>query len=1131
MKCPRCQHDNEAGAKFCEECSAPLTRICAKCGRQLSPTAKFCPECAHPTGQPGAPASAQRFDAPEAYTPKHLAEKILTSKAALEGERKQVTVLFADLKGSMELLADRDPEEARQILDPVLARMMEAVHWYEGTVNQVMGDGIMALFGAPIAHEDHAVRACYAALRMLEMIHRYGAEIQRAQGVPVMIRVGLNSGAVVVRAIGSDLRMDYTAVGQTTHLAARMEQTARPGSVLITADTLRLVEGYVAVTPLGPVNVKGLSMPVDVYEVTGAGPVRTRLQASAARGLTRFVGRDEELAALRRALEQTRGGHGQVVAVVGEPGVGKSRLFHEFLRGHRTQGSLVLESSSVSYGKATAYGPVIDLLRAYCRIESRDDLRTVRERVAGKILMLDRALEPVIPAVLGLLDALPETDPFTTLDPLLRRQRTREGIKALLLRESRLQPLVCVFEDLHWIDSETQAFLDSLVDSLPAAAILLLVNYRPEYRHGWGSRTFYRQLRIDPFPAATASEFLDSLLGDDGTMESVKQLLIARTEGNPFFLEECARTLLEAGVLTGAQGHYRLTRPLEMIQVPTTVQAILAARIDRLAADHKRLLQTAAVIGKDVPFWLLAAIGDRSGEVLHQALAELQAAEFLYETSLFPELEYTFKHALTHEVAYESLLGEPRRGIHAKIIETIEAQHPDRLGEYVEQLGHHAFRAEAWEKAARYLGRAGDKATDRSAYREAAACYEQALAALGRLPRTRPVLTDVLDQRFALRGVFVPLYEADRLVALLRDAEADANELGDDLRRGRVLAGLGEALRLQGNGQQSRALGERAVSILSTLDAPYSLAEASFLLGMTLQHQGNAQRAVVLLEQALTQLTRAAEAPGLDADLRRREGRLHSVGNGVRSWLARALANLGRFDEAVSLAAETLRTAEAVGAVWPLTVASVAFGEVLVARGAIAAAVPHVERGLDKALAAEVSAVVPQLVALRALVHALSGRLEDARAIVAEGEGRGWLPGAGYRLALRLPWLGHVSLVAGDAERAMEVTSAALTRARAGEERAHEAEALWRLGQIFHRRPTPDFTKAAEAYRAALAQGQELAFRPLIAHCHADLGTLYRRIRDHAASEEHVRTATSMYQEMKMTYWLEKMNQELADLA
>ncbi len=303
MKCPRCQHDNEARAKFCEECSAPLTRICAKCGRQLSPTAKFCPECAHPKGQPGAPASAQRFDAPEAYTPKHLAEKILTSKAALEGERKQVTVLFADLKGSMELLADRDPEEARQILDPVLARMMEAVHRYEGTVNQVMGDGIMALFGAPIAHEDHAVRACYAALRMLEMIHRYGAEIQRAQGVPVMIRVGLNSGAVVVRAIGSDLRMDYTAVGQTTHLAARMEQTARPGSVLITADTLRLVEGYVAVTPLGPVNVKGLSMPVDVYEVTGAGPVRTRLQASAARGLTRFVGRDEELAALRRALE------------------------------------------------------------------------------------------------------------------------------------------------------------------------------------------------------------------------------------------------------------------------------------------------------------------------------------------------------------------------------------------------------------------------------------------------------------------------------------------------------------------------------------------------------------------------------------------------------------------------------------------------------------------------------------------------------------------------------------------------------------------------------------------------------------------------------------------------------------
>ena len=333
MQCPRCQHENPPQAKFCLECGAPFAAACAQCGTQLPVGAKFCLECGKPTeSRENGPA---RFASPQAYTPKHLAEKILTSKAALEGERKQVTVLFADLKGSMELLADRDPEEARKLLDPVLERMMDAVHHYEGTVNQVMGDGIMALFGAPLAHEDHAVRACYAALRMQESVRQYAEGVRRDEGVSIQIRVGLNSGEVVVRSIGSDLRMDYTAVGQTTHLAARMEQLAAPGSIVMAPDTLRLAEGYVAVKPLGPVKVKGLSEPVDVYEVTSAGAVRTRLQRSAARGFTRFVGRDAELEQLRGAFERAGGGHGQVVAVVGEPGVGKSRLFYEFVHSHR----------------------------------------------------------------------------------------------------------------------------------------------------------------------------------------------------------------------------------------------------------------------------------------------------------------------------------------------------------------------------------------------------------------------------------------------------------------------------------------------------------------------------------------------------------------------------------------------------------------------------------------------------------------------------------------------------------------------------------------------------------------------------------------------------------------------------
>src|SRR6266446_6980834 len=494
--------------------------------------------------------------------PRHLAEKILTSRSTLAGERKQVTVLFADLKDSTELIRGLDPEAAQQLLDPAIQRMMDAVHRFEGTVNQVLGDGIMALFGAPIAHEDHALRACYAALAMQAAMQPTTEEVRRTRGLELRMRVGLNSGEVVVRAIGNDLHMDYSAVGETTVLAARMEQTATPGSIRLTPSTLGLVEGLVRVHALGPVPVKGLPDPVDVFELVGASLLRRRLQAAAARGLTHFVGRQHELEALHQALAQAEAGHGQVVALVGEAGVGKSRLVYEFVHTHPTQGWLVLESASVSYGKATPYFPVLDLLKRYCHVDDGDDARTVRAKVTGQVLTLDEALQDTLPALLSLLEVLPEDSPFRTLDPPQRRQRTLQALKRVLLRESQVQPLLLVFEDLHWIDAETQALLDSLVESLPTVRLLLLVNYRPEYQHGWGSKTYYTQVRLDPLPLSSAEALLQGILGDDPSLAPLQRLLIERTEGNPFFLEESVRALVETGVLVGASGAYRLVQAL-----------------------------------------------------------------------------------------------------------------------------------------------------------------------------------------------------------------------------------------------------------------------------------------------------------------------------------------------------------------------------------------------------------------------------------------------------------------------------------------------------------------------------------------------------------------------------------------
>ncbi len=612
-------------------------------------------------------------------------------------------MLFADVKGSTELLADLDPEDARKLLDPVLERMMEAVHRYEGTVNRVLGDGIMAIFGAPLAQEDHAVRACCAALSMQQAIRRYTADVRRTAGVEVQIRVGLNSGEVVVREVGNNLAMDYSAVGKTTHLAARMEQLASPGTIRLTPDTLRLVEGFVQVTSLGPVPVKGIADPLEVFELVGTTAARTRLQAAAARGLTRFVGRDAEINQLRRALEKAGSRRGQVVAVVGEPGVGKSRLFWEFVHSHRLQDWLVLESSSVSYGKATAYLPVIDLLKAYFHIEADDDGRRIREKVTGKLLTLDEALRPTLPAFLTLLEVPVKDHAWQDLDPQQRRQQTLDAVKRLLFKESQVQPLCILFEDLHWIDTETQAVLDALIESLPTAQILLLVNYRPEYQHGWGSKTYYTQVRLDPLPPENAEELLQSLAGDDPGLAPLKRLLIDRTEGNPFFLEECVRTLVETGALSGDRGAYRLTKAIESIQVPATIQAVLAARIDRLAPQDKTILQTAAVIGKDIPLRLLQAVTESPEEALQATLSRLQIAEFIYETALFPEPEYTFKHSLTLEVAYGSLLLERRRSLHARTVEAFEALYAERVAERVNWLAHHAFRGEVWGKALKYL--------------------------------------------------------------------------------------------------------------------------------------------------------------------------------------------------------------------------------------------------------------------------------------------------------------------------------------------------------------------------------------------------------------------------------------------
>jgi class 3 adenylate cyclase/tetratricopeptide (TPR) repeat protein len=837
------------------------------------------------------------------HTPAHLAEKILMVRAALEGERKQVTVLFADIKDSTELIKDLDPEVAQQLLDPVLHLMMDAVHRYEGTVNQVLGDGIMALFGAPLAHEDHAMRACYAALTMQTAMPAYTEEVRRVHGLGMRLRVGLNSGQVVVRTISNDLHMDCSAVGQTTHLAARMEQLAAPGTVRLPASTLRLVEGLVQVNTLGAIPIKGLTEPVEVFELLGVTTLRRRLQATAARGLSRFVGRQTELAALQQALQQAQAGHGQVVALVGEAGVGKSRLVYEFVHSHLTRDWYVLESASVSYGKATAYFPVIDLLRRYCQIDDSDETRAIHAKVTGRILTLDETLRETIPPLLSLLETLPEDSPFLVLDPSQRRQRLLEALKRVLLRESQVQPLLLMFEDLHWIDSETQALLDSLVDSLPTAQVLLLVNYRPEYSHHWGNKTSYTQLRLDPLPAESAEAFLQGLLGDDPALEPLKRLLSERTRGNPFFLKESIRTLVEIGVLLGEPGAYCLVKPLDSLQVPATVQAVLAARIDRLPAEEKHLLQTAAVIGTEVSFSLLQAIAELPEAALTRSLAHLQAAEFLYETRIFPEREYTFKHALTHEVVYGSQLHERRRVLHARLVEALETVAGEQLADRAERLAYHALRGEVWDKAPLYSRRSGDRAAARSAYREAGLHFEQALVALQHLPESHDRSAQASDLLLSLREVLVALAAFDRALDCLNQAEALAESLGDHSRLGRVFCYRGLQCFFTGEYQQGLAMCQRALTLAEAHHDIAVQAPTRDYLGRTYYMLGDYVRGIEILTENVASL-------GGDF-VRERFGTAGFVAVTSRHFLGQCYAEIGAFAQGHACADEAVRIAEA----------------------------------------------------------------------------------------------------------------------------------------------------------------------------------------------------------------------------
>ncbi len=893
MQCSQCGFDNKPNKKFCTKCGTKLILKCPQCNADIEETEDFCGECGLNLKTP-TPLPPIDYNQPQTYTPKFLADKILTARRSIEGERKLVTVLFADVVDYTSLSEKIDPEEAHQIMDGCFKILMNEIHRCEGTINQFTGDGIMALFGAPVAHEDHAQRACHAALAIQKAMEEYSRKIEKERGQEFKMRIGINSGPVIVGNIGDDLKMDYTAVGDTSNLASRMETMARPGTVLISEHAHKLARDYFECKSLGKLSIKGKEEPQEAYELIRASAVEARIEASMARGLTRFLGRQKELAALKETFENAHTGSGQVVGIVGEAGVGKSRLMLQLIGTLPPGDCTCLEGRCLHYGGSMPYLPILDILRLYFDIKEGDLEYLIKKKIREKIGRLDKKLLSTLPSFHELLSLTVEDEKYLQVDPQQRRQMTFEAVRDLLIRESQNRPLILTVEDLHWIDKTSEEFFDHLIGGMANTSILLVLLYRPEHNHHWGSKSYYTQVGVGQLSTRTSVELVQSILEQGDVVPELRDLIINKAGGNPLFVEELTHNLLENGSIRKKDSQYVLSRKPSEIEVPDTIQGIIAARIDRVEENLKRIMQVASVIGREFAYRILQTIMGMREELKSQLL-NLQGLEFIYEKQLFPELEYIFKHALTQEVAYNSLLLKRRKEIHEKIGKAIEEIYSERLEEYYELLAYHYVRSENKEKAVEYLDLANQKATKANVAEEAKAYFEQAMALLDTLPDTQENrekrISLVVNQSVA----FSFLFQVEEYYDLLTRYEPLVTKIGNPGLTGKFYSRLGYCEWSAGAFDQSIQTSTRAAELCEASGDAEGAGYAYFVLEWSHLYRSDHERVLAFKEEVLCKMDE-------QVNLRTYVAALCGV--------VVALSQIGRWDEAIEIGQKALSTAQ-----------------------------------------------------------------------------------------------------------------------------------------------------------------------------------------------------------------------------
>ncbi len=1117
MKCFKCQSDNREGVKFCEECGTGIAVECPACRSRIPRGKKFCGECGQRLAaeETTHAISGIDYNRPDSYTPKFMAEKILTTRSSLEGERKLVTVFFCDVSGFTSISEQLDPEAVHQIMDGCFKILMEEIHRFEGTINQFTGDGVMALFGAPLAHEDHAQRACSAALSVQAALADYGKQILTEFNMDFRMRIGLNSGPVVVGAIGDDLRMDYTAVGDTTNLAARMESMADPGGVLLSESTHRQVRTYFECESLGEVEVKGKKEPQKIFKLIRTSGIQSRLAASQAKGFINYIGRKQEMAALEKAFDKVRAGSGQVVGIVGEAGIGKSRFIFEMHNRLDVQ-TRILETRCLQYKSNIPFVPIREFFSSCFDIGKGESEKEIDDKLIAGVTGLDPDLLPSVPAFRHFLSIRAGDDQWETLEPREKREKIFESLRNLFIRISQDRPLVMVVDDIQWLDKTSEDFLGYFIDWISNTPVLLLLLYRQEYEHYWGDKPFYNQISIPPLSCDESREFICAILDTDKLSAELESFIFTRTSGNPLFIEELANTLIEDKTIVKEKGLWQLKNHTALLHVPETLQGIIAGRMDRLGDNTKTTIQMASVIGRSFGFTLLQRLTGMD-DAIKTYLLKLRNLEFINEKTLFPELAYIFKNMITREVAYNSLLINHRKEIHGHIGQAIEEMYPDQIEAFYEILAFHFSKSDSHDRAIHYLKASGDKAIQNHAAFEAFEFYKKALTCLqqyrnGQETDTPSDKTE-LSILHAMISPMIILNFPGRSMGILEQGVAMSKRLNDQKSLIRFYSNTGYLHSVRGQHKQGIRFADKAFKQAVEIADLTAMAQTSPDLCVAHSVAGHYAKVIDIT----TIMIHAIRKAGREKDNFSGPAIVYPTFYAMSGY---SMAMLGKFDQGIANCRYALEETKETKNLFTKSLCRNFTGMTHVLRGDWAKAKSDLSRLLKDL--AQIKFIQIQAIAKGGLGLTLAyvGEPEKGSVLAQEGLAMFEAEGIRWQVSNLQFYLGVCAYKSNDIETALSWLNQSVATARQNDEIDFQGKAMIWLGRIMGKAVDADFSDAKQHIQDGLKILNRLKIKPEIAMAHLFLGELYAGAGQTKKTGSDLKKAESLFSGMGMEYWL-----------